>query len=158
MPDINGWLSEYEFEYLSLYKDYHADRLTEGQLVELSEIAKLLYPQVYKKIFEKVGLDNNEVMIKAAYNIAMTGGKRAGYLLLVDRGMRIEYAKYEYLNHIECIPFYKRERRYRDIEAYSLDGVLKDGYHYNQGLEVRRLSGKDKHYYRVYGDSQSVEK
>lgn len=148
MPDVNGWLSEYELEYLRLYKTYSIDGLTDRQLRELSEIARLLYPPVSNKLYD-LGFVDDDVMIKAAYNIAMTGGKRAGYILLVDRGMRVEYIRYQYLNHIECTPSYKRERRYREIKAYSLDSLLRNGYDYNHGLKTRRL-GNDKFKYRLY--------
>ena len=159
VPDINGWLSEYEFDYLNLYKEYHANILTDAQLIELSEMAKLLYPQVYKKLFEEeVGTNNNEVMIKSAYNIAMTGGKKAGYLVYTMRGYRVEYMRYEALRYLEGTVRHHREIKYRNFEVVNLDGLLRNGYHYNQGLKVRRLSGKEKHIYRVYGDSQSVEK
>lgn len=149
MPDRIGWLSEYEFEYLRLYKMYSNEGLTAHQLKELSEVARLLYPPVSRKLIE-LGFVADDVIIKAAYNIAMTGGKRAGYILVVNRGMSIEYARYEYLEHLECIPFYKRERRYREIEAYSLDGLLRNGYDYNHGLKCERLGGKERYEYVVY--------
>ena len=148
MPDINGWLSEYELEYLRLYKMYSIDGLTDRQLMELSEVARMLYPPISNKLYE-LGFIGDDVMIRAAYNIAMTGGKRAGYILLVDSGMRVEYARYEYLNHIECIPSYKRERRYREIQAYSLEVLLRNGYDYNHGLKTRRL-GNDRFKYRLH--------
>ncbi|UKS57795.1 hypothetical protein [Exiguobacterium acetylicum] len=150
MPDRIGWLSEYELEYLRLYKMYSDEEMTDQQLKELNEIARLLYPPVSKKL-DELRLKTNHVMIKAAYNIAMSGGKRAGYILLVNRGLDVEYAKYKYLEHLECIPFYKRERRYREIKAYSLDVLLRNGYEYNHGLKCERLGGKRRYEYVVYG-------
>lgn len=149
MPDRIGWLSEYEFEYLRLYKLYGIDR-TAKQERELNEIARLLYPPVSKKL-DELRFNTDHVMIEAAYNIAMSGGKRAGYILLVNRGLGVEYARYKYLEHLECIPFYKRERKYREIKAYSLDVLLMNGYEYNHGLKCRRLGGKERYEYVVYG-------
>lgn len=148
MPDRIGWLSEYEFEYLRLYKLYGIDR-TAKQERELSEIARLLYPPVSKKLNE-LRFKADHVMIEAAYGIAMSGGKRSGYILLVNRGLDVEYASYDYLQFIEFDPFYKRERRYREIQAISLDGLLSKGYEYNHGLKCRRLGGKERYEYVVY--------
>lgn len=149
MPDINGWLSEFELEYLRLYKMYNDNGLTDGQLKELSEIARLLYPPVSNKLHE-LGFVGDDVMIKAAYNIAMTGGKRAGYILLVDRGRRIEYMRFAALSLLRWDNRHLKERRYIGYKAYSLDGLLRHGYEYNHGLKTRRL-GNDKFKYRLYG-------
>jgi len=147
MPDRIGWLSEYELEYLRLYKLYNDEGLTDQQLKELSEIARLLYPPVSKRL----GHGNDYVMIKAAYNIAMTGGKRAGYLIYTMNGRDVEYMRYEYLHYwIEHEPVHKRERKYRKFDYVCLDGLLDNGYNFNEGLKCRRL-GNDKYKFRMYG-------
>lgn len=145
MPDRIGWLSEYEFEYLRLYKLYGIDR-TAKQERELNEIARLLYPPVS----EELGNGNDHVMIKAAYNIAMTGGKKAGYLVYTRRGFQVEYKRYEAVRSLEATPRHHRDIRYRSFDVVNLDGLLRNGYEYNHGLKTRRL-GNERFKYRLYG-------
>jgi len=146
MPDRIGWLSEYEFEYLRLFKMYHDDGITERQLKELSEIARLLYPPVS----ERLGVGNDHTMINAAYNIAMTGGKKAGYLVYTRRGFQVEYKRYEAVRYLEATPRHHRDIQYRSFDVVNLDGLLSNGYEYNDGLKTRRL-GNERFKYRLYG-------
>lgn len=146
MPDHIGWLSEYEFEYLRLYKEYSDEGLTAHQMKELSEIARLLYPPVS----ERLGHGNDHVMIKAAYNIAMTGGKRAGFLIYTVHGRDVEYMRYEALRYMEGTPRHHREIKYRKFDVVNLDGLLSNGYSFNEGLKCRRL-GNERFKFRVYG-------
>ena len=146
MPDRIGFLSEYEFEYLRLYKLYMDDGLTDRQLLELSEIARLLYPP----ISDRLGYGNDSAMIKAAYNIAMTGGKKAGYFVYTMGGYDVEYMRHDAVRYLEGTPRHHRDVRYREFEVVSLDGALSKGYEYNHGLKTRRL-GNDKYKYEVNG-------
>lgn len=146
MPDRIGWLSEYELEYLRLYKLYNDEGLTDQQLKELSEIARLLYPPVSKRL----GHGNDYVMIKAAYNIAMTGGNKAGYLIYTVNGRDVEYMRYEALRYMEGTPRHHRERKYRKFDFVNLDGLLSNGYSFNEGLKCKRL-GNERFKFRVYG-------
>lgn len=146
MPDYIGWLSEYEFEYLRLYKLYGIDR-TAKQERELNEIARLLYPPVSKEL----GHGNDHVMIKAAYNIAMTGGKKAGFLVYTVNGRDVEYMNWNALRYMEGTPLHHRERKYRKFGVVCLDGLLSKGYEYNHGLKCRRLGGKERYEYVIYG-------
>lgn len=147
MPTITGALSEYEMEYLRLYRTYNDKGLTDGQLRELSEIARLLYPVVS----DRLGFRYDGVMIKAAYNIAITGGKRAGYLVYTDRGLRVEYMRYKAVEHLNSVCNHHRDRRYRSFKVVSLDGLLDKDYHFNKGLKCRYLGGRARYDYVVYG-------
>ncbi|QZY88586.1 hypothetical protein [Exiguobacterium acetylicum] len=147
MPDHIGWLSEYEFEYLRLYKLYNDEGLTDQHLKELSEIARLLYPPVSKRL----GHGNDHVMIKAAYNIAIKGGKKAGFLIYTMNSRDVEYMNWNALRYMEGTPKHHRERKYREFKFVSLDGLLDNGYHFNEGLKCKRLGGRNRYEYVVYG-------
>ena len=136
MPDVLSWLSEYEFEYLRLYETYERDGMTERQMKELNEIARLLYPPVS----ETLGHGNDHVMIKAAYRIIVTGLRKPGYLLLTNKGTRWEYMTDGSMSSLRSTCTHHRERRYRDFEAYEIKSLLYgNGYHFNEGLKTRRL-------------------
>lgn len=147
MPDRIGFLSEYEFEYLRLYKLYNDEGLTDRQLKELSEIARLLYPPVSKRL----GYGNDHVMINAAYNIALKGGRHSGFLVYTVHGRDVEYMNWNALRYIEGTPRHHREIKYRKFGVVCLDGLLSKGYEYNEGLKCRRLGGKKRYEYVVYG-------
>jgi len=136
MPDVLSWLSEYEFEYLRLYEMYERDGMTERQVKELNEIARLLYPPVS----DKLGHGNDHVMIKAAYRIIVTGLRDPGFLLLTNKGTRWEYMTDGSMSALRSTCTHHRERRYRDFKAYEIKSLLyNNGYHFNAGLKTRRL-------------------
>lgn len=136
MPDVLGWLSEYELEYLRLYRMYMDDGLTDRQLRELSEIARLLYPP----ISDRLGYGNDSTMVTAAYKIIETGGRKPGYLVLCNRGMSWEYMTNGSVSLLRSTCHHHRERRYRDFKAYEIKTLLfNGGYHFNAGMKTRRL-------------------